>query len=33
MIEHTIPETPNHPAQKFRLTERGALFLQLLKER
>jgi predicted HTH transcriptional regulator len=33
LIERTIPETPNHPAQKFRLTERGALFLELKKEK
>lgn len=30
LIERTIPEKPNHPAQKFRLTERGQLFLGLL---
>lgn len=26
LIERTIPEKPNHPAQKFQLTERGQLF-------
>jgi len=31
LIERTIPETPNHPNQKFRIAERGALFIQLLK--
>jgi len=30
LIEHTIPDTPNHPAQKFRLTERGNGSLELL---
>jgi DNA-binding HxlR family transcriptional regulator len=30
LIERTIPESPNHPAQKFRLTERGKVFLELL---
>ncbi len=32
LIEPTIPETPNHPAQKFRLTERGKIFLELLTQ-
>ena len=31
LIEQTIPETPNHPAQKFRVTRRGKIFLELLK--
>ena len=31
LIELSIPENPNHPAQKFRLTECGKLFLQNLK--
>ena len=30
LIEHTIPDTPNHPAQKFQLTERGKMFLELM---
>ena len=30
LIEHTIPDKPNHPAQKFQLTERGKMFLELL---
>ena len=30
LIGHTIPDTPNHPAQKFQLTERGKMFLELL---
>ncbi len=32
LIELTIPESPNHPAQKFRLTERGKMFLELMKQ-
>ena len=31
LIERTIPENPNHPAQKFRITRRGKMFLELLK--
>ena len=31
LIERTIPENPNHPAQKFRITQRGKMFLELLK--
>jgi ATP-dependent DNA helicase RecG len=31
LIKHTIPDTPNHPAQKFQLTERGNMFLKLLE--
>jgi DNA-binding HxlR family transcriptional regulator len=31
LIERTIPNNPNHPAQKFKLTERGKVFLELLK--
>lgn len=30
LIERTIPDNPNHPAQKFQLTERGRIFLSLL---
>lgn len=30
LIERTIPDKPNHPAQKFQLTERGVIFLRLL---
>lgn len=30
LIERTIPDKPNHPAQKFQLTERGGIFLRLL---
>ncbi|MDR1161057.1 MAG: putative DNA binding domain-containing protein [Tannerellaceae bacterium] len=30
LIEHTIPETRNHPDQKFRITKRGVAFLELL---
>jgi DNA-binding HxlR family transcriptional regulator len=33
LIERTIPESPNHPAQKFRLTERGKVFLELLNHK
>ena len=31
LIERTIPDTPNYPSQKFRLTKQGILFLELLK--
>ncbi|MGL4331855.1 MAG: ATP-binding protein [Bacteroidales bacterium] len=31
LVERTIPDTPNHPSQKFRLTKRGVMFLELLK--
>ena len=30
LIERTIPDTPNHPAQTFQRTERGRIFLSLL---
>jgi len=30
LIERTIPQTPNHPLQKFRITQRGKMFLELL---
>ena len=30
LIERTIPENPNHPAQKFRITKRGFIFLDML---
>lgn len=33
LIVPTIPEKPNHPTQKFELTDRGFAFLKLLKER
>jgi predicted HTH transcriptional regulator len=33
LIEYTIPDNPTHPAQKFRLSERGKTFLQLLKDK
>ena len=33
LIERTIPETPNHPLQKFRITKRGKMFLDLLTQR
>ncbi|KAF5041299.1 hypothetical protein DSECCO2_524440 [anaerobic digester metagenome] len=32
LIEHTIPENKNHPDQKFRITKRGMVFLELLKK-
>jgi ATP-dependent DNA helicase RecG len=32
LIEYTIPENPNHPHQKFRITKRGLIFLQLLNQ-
>ena len=31
LIENTIPDNPNHPAQKFKITERGKKFLQLIE--
>ena len=31
LIVRTIPETPNHPAQKFKITENGKIFLELLQ--
>ncbi|MGL5636918.1 MAG: ATP-binding protein [Bacteroidales bacterium] len=31
LIERTIPNTLNHPSQKFRITKRGVTFLELLK--
>ena len=30
LIDRTIPDNINHPAQKFKLTERGRIFLELL---
>ena len=30
LIDRTIPDNPTHPAQKFKLTERGRIFLELL---
>jgi predicted HTH transcriptional regulator len=30
LIDRTIPDNPTHPAQKFKLTERGKIFLELL---
>jgi DNA-binding HxlR family transcriptional regulator len=33
LIERTISESPNHPAQKFRLTQRGKMFLELLNHK
>ncbi|MDR2233224.1 MAG: putative DNA binding domain-containing protein [Tannerella sp.] len=32
LIERTIPDSPNHPAQKFRITPRGKAFLKLLAQ-
>lgn len=32
LIERTIPGIPNHPAQKFKITERGIEFLEMLKK-
>lgn len=31
LIALTIPENPNHPGQKFRITERGMIFIKLVK--
>jgi predicted HTH transcriptional regulator len=33
LIEYTIPDNPTHPAQKFRLSDRGKTFLKLLKNK
>jgi predicted HTH transcriptional regulator len=30
LLKRTIPEKPNHPEQKFTLTERGSVFLKLI---
>lgn len=30
LIEQTIPDNPNHPRQKFRITERGITFIQMI---
>jgi hypothetical protein len=30
LIENTIPDKPNHPNQKHKLTERGVLFLNMI---
>lgn len=32
LIELTIPDTPNHPHQKFQITEKGKIFLKLLND-
>ena len=32
LIEYTIPKVKNHPDQKFRITKRGMIFLELLKK-
>lgn len=32
LIENTIPESKNHPKQKLLITERGKVFLELLKK-
>lgn len=32
LIERTIPEIKNHPDQKFKITKRGIIFLELLKK-
>ena len=32
LIEFTIPDKPNHPDQKFRITERGIVFIQLVEK-
>jgi len=30
LIDHTIPDNPNHPSQKHQLTEKGLLFLKMI---
>ena len=32
LIKDTIPENKNHPKQKFKITKRGVVFLELLKK-
>jgi ATP-dependent DNA helicase RecG len=32
LIENSIPENPNHPAQKHQLTQVGRTFLKLLTD-
>jgi ATP-dependent DNA helicase RecG len=32
LIKFTIPNKPNHPDQKFRITERGIVFIELVKK-
>ena len=32
LIEFTIPDKPNHPEQKFKITERGVVFMQLVEK-
>jgi DNA-binding HxlR family transcriptional regulator len=32
LIGQTIPEKPNHPHQKFQITERGKTFLTSLED-
>lgn len=32
LIEFTIPDKSNHPDQKFRITERGIVFIELVKK-
>lgn len=32
LIKFTIPDKPNHPDQKFRITERGIVFIELVKK-
>jgi len=31
LVERTIPDVPNHPAQKFVLTRKGIAFLAIIK--
>jgi predicted HTH transcriptional regulator len=33
LIAQTIPDNPNHPGQKFRITERGIIFISLIKQK
>lgn len=33
LIAQTIPDNPNHPGQKFRITERGIIFINLIEQK
>ena len=33
LIVQTIPDNPNHPGQKFRITERGIIFINLIEQK
>lgn len=33
LIEQTIPDIPNHPDQKYRITERGIVFIRMIDQK